>query len=95
MTQELETTTGEPFIGKELGETNFRIDAEALDHYYGGLEVPAPAASDVAPSMLANNADLTTRAYFENDFGNPLAAPGVGAAPRRSSRTLRIKPADG
>ena len=70
MTQETETTTGEPFIGKELGATNFRIDAEALDHYYGSLEVPAPAASDIAPSMLANNADLTTRAYFENDFGN-------------------------
>ena len=59
-----------PYVGMAVGPVSFTITDDVLADYYGGLELPAPASSDLAPTMLANNADLTTQAYFANGFGN-------------------------
>ncbi len=54
----------------DLGSAQLVIDDSVLDDYYQGLEVERPQGLGSAPSMVAANADMATRMYFENDFGN-------------------------
>lgn len=60
----------EPQPGVDLGTAEIRIDETALSDYYEGLELERPEALDRAPSMVAANADLSTRMHYANDFGN-------------------------
>ena len=46
------------------------IDETALSDYFEGLELDQPAELATAPSMVAANADLSTRMHYANDFGN-------------------------
>ena len=88
----------EPRPNVDLGSAQMLIDETALDDYYQGLELDRPDSLGSAPSMVAANADMSTRMYFENDFGNlwlrqewdfrkPLAP---GAAYEASGRSLDI-----
>ncbi len=60
----------EPQPGVDLGTAQIVIDERALDDYYRGLEIEQPGQAASAPSMVAANVDMSTRMYFENDFGN-------------------------
>lgn len=88
----------EPQPGIDLGSAELVVDETALNDYYQGLEIDRPAEAGSAPSMVAANADMSTRMYFENDFGNlwlrqewdfrkPLEA---GAAYQVSGRSLDV-----
>ena len=88
----------EPKPGVDLGSAQIVIDERALDDYYQGLELNRPQDRVSAPSMVAANADMSTRMYFENAFGNlwlrqewdfrkPLAA---GATYEASGRSVDI-----
>lgn len=59
-----------PQVGQRVPSRSFVIDAEAVDRYYEGLELPRLAPVTRGPCMLGNNADLSTAAYFADDFGN-------------------------
>ncbi len=54
----------------DLGVAQLVIDETTLSDYYQGLELGRPDVVGSAPSMVAANADMSTRMYFENDFGN-------------------------
>ncbi len=60
----------EPFVGMNPGSAEFEPDDRVLKDYVAGLELSPPLAEGPAPCRLANNADLSTRAHFANDFGN-------------------------
>ena len=60
----------DPKAGVDLGTAEVVIDETALSDYFEGLELERPAGEASAPSMLAANADLSTRMHFANDFGN-------------------------
>ena len=60
----------EPQAGVDLGSSTVVIDDTALSDYYEGLELEQPAHVASAPSMVAANADLSTRMHYANDFGN-------------------------
>ncbi len=60
----------EPQAGVDLGTASVSIDEVALSDYYEGLELAPPAELASAPSMVAANADLSTRMHYANDFGN-------------------------
>lgn len=88
----------EPQPGVDLGSAELVVDETALNDYYQGLEIDRPAEVGSAPSMVAANADMSTRMYFANDFGNlwlrqewdfrkPLEA---GAAYQVSGRSLDV-----
>jgi len=88
----------EPRPGVDLGTAQIAIDERALDDYYQGLEIERSGESSSAPSMVAANADMSTRMYFDNAFGNlwlrqewdfrkPLAA---GATYEASGRSVDI-----
>lgn len=90
----------EPQAGIDLGTAQIAIDQQALSDYYDGLELAAPSSSSSAPSMIAANADLSTRMHYRNDFGNlwlrqewdfrqPLKP---GAEYQASARSLDVYP---
>jgi hypothetical protein len=60
----------EPQGGVDLGSSTVVIDDTALSDYYEGLELEQPSQLASAPSMVAANADLSTRMHYANDFGN-------------------------
>lgn len=60
----------EPRAGVDLGSSTVVIDETALSDYYEGLELEQPSQLASAPSMVAANADLSTRMHYANDFGN-------------------------
>lgn len=60
----------DPKPGADLGTAEIVIDDAALADYYEGLGLDRPGALDHAPSMVAANADLSTRMHYANDFGN-------------------------
>lgn len=60
----------EPQAGVDLGSSTVVIDETALSDYYEGLELEQPSQLASAPSMVAANADLSTRMHYANDFGN-------------------------
>ena len=60
----------QPQAGVDLGSATVVVDDTTLSDYYEGLELELPAAVDTAPSMVAANADLSTRMHYANDFGN-------------------------
>ena len=60
----------EPQPGVDLGSATIVVDDTALNDYYEGLELDLPQGADTAPSMVAANADLSTRMHYANDFGN-------------------------
>lgn len=60
----------EPQAGVDLGSAEVLIDETALSDYYEGLELERPGDLESAPSMVAANADLSTRMHYANDFGN-------------------------
>jgi hypothetical protein len=70
MADQQDSAEAGPYVGMPVGPVSFTITDDTLADYYGGLELLAPATSDVVPTMLANNADLTTQASFANGFGN-------------------------
>ncbi len=85
----------QPQAGVNLGSATVVIDDRALDDYFAGLELDRPTETPTAPSMLAANADLSTRMHYANDFGNlwlrqewdfrrPLRAGGRYEASARS-----------
>jgi hypothetical protein len=59
-----------PQAGIDLGSSTIVIDDTALSDYYEGLELEQPTQLESAPSMVAANADLSTRMHYANDFGN-------------------------
>ena len=63
------TKYDEPQAGVDLGDAEIVIDDTALNDYYEGLNLERPSGAGV-PSMVAANADLSTRMHFANDFGN-------------------------
>ena len=63
------TKYDEPKAGVDLGDAEIVIDETALNDYYEGLDLERPSGAGV-PSMVAANADLSTRMHFANDFGN-------------------------
>ena len=63
------TKFDEPKAGVDLGSAEVVIDETALTDYYEGLNLERPAGAAV-PTMVAANADLSTRMHFANDFGN-------------------------
>ena len=63
------TKYDEPQAGVDLGDAEIVIDDTALNDYYEGLDLERPSGAGV-PSMVAANADLSTRMHFANDFGN-------------------------
>lgn len=63
------TKYDEPQAGVDLGDAEIVIDETALNDYYEGLNLERPGGATV-PSMVAANADLSTRMHFANDFGN-------------------------
>ncbi len=93
-------TYEEPRAGVDLGSAEVLIDEGALRDYYEGLELPRPAGVAAAPSMVAANADLSTRMHFANDFGNlwlrqewEFRAPlTVGGRYVASARSLDVYP---
>ena len=64
------TKYDEPQAGVDLGNATVVIDETALSDYFEGLELDQPAELATAPSMVAANADLSTRMHYANDFGN-------------------------
>ena len=60
----------QPQAGVDLGNATVMIDETALSDYYEGLELERPSGLATAPSMVAANADLSTRMHYANDFGN-------------------------
>lgn len=60
----------EPKAGVDLGTSTVVIDETALSDYFEGLELEQPDGLASAPSMVAANADLSTRMHYANDFGN-------------------------
>ncbi len=60
----------QPTAGVDLGTATIVIDDAALSDYYEGLELERPVQLASAPSMVAANADLSTRMHYANDFGN-------------------------
>ena len=60
----------DPQAGVDLGSSTVVIDDTALSDYFEGLELERPADLESAPSMVAANADLSTRMHYANDFGN-------------------------
>ncbi len=60
----------EPQAGVDLGSSTVVIDDTALSDYYEGLDLEQPSQLASAPSMVAANADLSTRMHYANDFGN-------------------------
>ncbi len=60
----------QPQAGVDLGTATISVDDVALNDYYQGLEIERPTALSSAPSMVAANADLSTRMHYANDFGN-------------------------
>ena len=60
----------DPQAGVDLGSATVVIDETALSDYFEGLELEQPSELDSAPSMVAANADLSTRMHYANDFGN-------------------------
>ena len=60
----------EPKAGVELGSAEVLIDDTALNDYYEGLNLERPDDGAAVPTMVAANADLSTRMHFANDFGN-------------------------
>lgn len=60
----------EPKAGVELGSAEVVIDDTALNDYYEGLNLERPDDGAAVPTMVAANADLSTRMHFANDFGN-------------------------
>lgn len=64
------TTHSEPQPGVDLGSAQIHVDDTALSDYFEGLELERPAELASAPSMVAANADMSTRMYFSNAFGN-------------------------
>lgn len=60
----------EPKAGVELGSAEVVIDDTALNDYYEGLNLERPDEGAAVPTMVAANADLSTRMHFANDFGN-------------------------
>ena len=64
------TKYDEPQAGVDLGSATVVIDDTALSDYFEGLELDQPAELATAPSMVAANADLSTRMHYANDFGN-------------------------
>ena len=60
----------QPQAGVDLGSATIEIDDTALSDYYEGLELNRPTELASAPSMVAANADLSTRMHYANDFGN-------------------------
>ena len=60
----------QPQAGVDLGSATIVVDDTALNDYYEGLELDLPQGADTAPSMVAANADLSTRMHYANDFGN-------------------------
>ena len=60
----------QPQAGVDLGSAEVLIDDTALNDYYEGLDLEPPAEFAVVPTMVAANADLSTRMHFANDFGN-------------------------
>ena len=60
----------EPQPGVDLGSSAIEVDETALSDYFEGLELNRPADLTSAPSMVAANADLSTRMHYRNDFGN-------------------------
>ena len=63
------TKYDEPKAGVDLGDAEIVIDDTTLNDYYEGLDLERPSGAGV-PSMVAANADLSTRMHFANDFGN-------------------------
>ena len=63
------TKHDDPKAGVDLGSAEVVIDESALNDYYEGLNLERGADARV-PSMVAANADLSTRMHFSNDFGN-------------------------
>lgn len=59
----------EPKAGVDLGSAKIVINETALNDYYEGLNLERPDSGAV-PTMVAANADLSTRMHFANDFGN-------------------------
>ncbi len=60
----------QPEAGVDLGNATVVIDNTALSDYFEGLELEQPTDLATAPSMVAANADLSTRMHYANDFGN-------------------------
>ena len=60
----------QPQAGVDLGSAEVLIDDTALNDYYEGLDLEPPAEFAAVPTMVAANADLSTRMHFANDFGN-------------------------
>ena len=60
----------QPQAGVDLGSATIVVDDTALNDYYEGLELDLPQGAATAPSMVAANADLSTRMHYANDFGN-------------------------
>ena len=88
----------EPKPDVDLGTAEVAIDDRALSDYYQGLALDRPQDPQSAPSMVAANADMSTRMYFDNAFGNlwlrqewdfrkPLAA---GATYEASGRSVDV-----
>ena len=63
-------TFDEPKAGVDLGATDLHVDETALSDYFEGLGLERPGELVSAPSMIAANADMSTRMYFSNGFGN-------------------------
>ena len=60
----------DPQAGVDLGSSTVVIDETALSDYFEGLQLERPTDLESAPSMVAANADLSTRMHYANDFGN-------------------------
>ena len=60
----------DPKAGVDLGSATVIVDETALSDYFEGLELERPSELTSAPSMVAANADLSTRMHYANDFGN-------------------------
>ena len=64
------TRVEEPRGGVDLGSADLMVDETALSDYYEGLALERPESLPSAPSMIAANADMSTRMGFSNGFGN-------------------------
>ena len=64
------TKYDQPQAGVDLGSSTIVIDDTALSDYFEGLQLERPSGLGSAPSMVAANADLSTRMHYANDFGN-------------------------
>ena len=64
------TRIEEPRGGVDLGGADLMVDETVLSDYYDGLALERPESLPSAPSMIAANADMSTRMGFSNGFGN-------------------------